>query len=97
MVIGAKSACMIGAAVRNRAVRRVADGQTFLVLAPLFAACLLSDSYYLNLYAGFVALHIIAALALARFLNGQTVRLLLPDEEKSDLVVRLELPTRSLK
>jgi diguanylate cyclase (GGDEF)-like protein len=97
MVIGAKSACIIGAAVRNCAVRRVAEGQVFLTLTPLIAACLLSDNPYMKLYAGFVVIHIVTALTLTKFLHGQTLRLLLQDEEKSDLVARLEIANQDLE
>ena len=97
MVIGSQSVCVIGAAVRNCGVRRAAEGQVFLTLVPLLVACLASDNTYLNLYAGFVALHIAAALSLTRFLHAQTVRLLRQDEEKSDLVARLEVAYQDLE
>jgi diguanylate cyclase (GGDEF)-like protein len=97
MVIGATSACIIGAAVRNCAVRHIAEGQVFLTLTPLIAACLLSDNPYMKLYAGFVVIHIVTALILTKFLHGQTLRLLLQDEEKSDLVARLEIANQDLE
>ena len=97
MVIGAQSACIIGGAVRNAAVRLIAYGQAFLTLTPVFAACLLSDSIYLNIYTEFVAIHILAALALTRYLNSQTLLLLRQDEEKSELVASLELAKQDLE
>jgi diguanylate cyclase (GGDEF)-like protein len=97
MVVGAQSACMIGAAVRNCAVKVVAAGQAFMTLVPLFICCVLSGSIYLNIYAAFVAIHILAALALTSFLNRQTLQLLLRDEEKSELVARLESAKQELE
>ncbi len=97
MVLSAQSACMIGGAVRNAAVRAIASGQAFLTLTPVFAACLLSGGGYLTIYAGFVALLIVAALALTRYLNRQTLLLLRQDEEKSELVASLELAKQDLE
>src|SRR4051812_21170981 len=75
IVVSAQSACVIGAAVRNNAVRIIASGQIFLTLTPLLACCLFADSIYLNIYAGFVVIHILAALELAKFLNQKTLLL----------------------
>ena len=97
MVIGAQSACIIGAVVRSCAVRVVADGQTFLTLTPLFVFCLVSGNTYLMIYAGFVAIHIYAALALSKFLHHQTLQLLIQDEEKSGLVGRLRAAKQDLE
>ncbi|PPQ38001.1 GGDEF domain-containing protein [Rhodopila globiformis] len=97
MIIGAQSACVIGAAARNNAVRLIAGGQIFLTLTPLLACCLVADNVYLNVYAAFVAVHILAALELARFLNQKTLRLLLQDEEKSALVAKLEAARQELE
>ena len=97
MIIGAQSACMIGAAVRNCSVRIVAEGQVFITLTPLFFFCLAANNVYLNLYAGFVALHFVAALTLTKFLHQQTLQLLLRDEERSELVGRLEAANQDLE
>jgi diguanylate cyclase (GGDEF)-like protein len=97
IVVSAQSACVIGAAVRNNAVRIIASGQIFLTLTPLLACCLFADSIYLNIYAGFVVIHILAALELAKFLNQKTLLLLLQDEEKSNLVTKLELARQELE
>nr|WP_294545220.1 diguanylate cyclase [uncultured Rhodopila sp.] len=97
MVLSAQSACMIGGAVRNAAVRAIASGQVFLTLTPVFVACLLTGSGYLNIYAGFVALLMVAALALTRHLNRQTRLLLRQDEEKSELVASLEAAKQDLE
>jgi diguanylate cyclase (GGDEF)-like protein len=97
LVIGVQSACVIGAAVRNNAVRVIAAGQIFLTLTPLLACCLLADGIYMNVYAAFVAVHIVAALELTRFLNQKTLRLLRQDEEKSALVASLEATRQELE
>jgi hypothetical protein len=85
---------VIGAAVRNSGVRVVAEGQA---LIPLFAACLLSSNIYLMLYAGFVLIHLYAALALSKILRRQTLRLPLQAEEKTELVGRLEAAKQKLE
>ncbi len=97
VAIGVLSANMVGAAVRNSAIRAISDGQIFLALTPLLVCCAISDNIYLNVFAAFVALHIYAALALTSFLHRQTLQLLTHDEEKSDLVVRLELANQELE
>jgi diguanylate cyclase (GGDEF)-like protein len=97
MVIGVLSANMAGAAVRNSAIRVVADGQIFLTLMPVLICCALSGDIYLNIFAGFIALHIYTALALSKFLHRQTLQLLHRDEEKSDLVTRLEVAKQELE
>jgi diguanylate cyclase (GGDEF)-like protein len=97
MVISAQSGCVIGAAVRNCGVRVVAEGQALITLIPLFVACLLSGNIYLMLYAGFVLIHLYAALALGKTLHRQTLRLLLQDEEKTELVGRLEAAKQELE
>jgi diguanylate cyclase (GGDEF)-like protein len=97
MVIGVLAANTAGVAVRNSAIRAVADGQILLTLVPLLVCCVLSDDIYLNIFAGFVALHIYSALVLSKFLHRQTLQLLLRDEEKSDLVRRLEVAKQELE
>jgi diguanylate cyclase (GGDEF)-like protein len=97
MVVGAQSACVIGAAVRNSAVRLIAAGQIFLTLTPLLGCCLFSDSVYLNIYAAFVVVHILAAMELTKFLHRKTLLLLQQDEEKSTLVASLELAKQELE
>jgi diguanylate cyclase (GGDEF)-like protein len=97
MVIGAQAACIMGAVVRNCAVRAIATGQAFLTLTPLAVCCLFSGSIYLNIYTGFVAVHILAAVVLAGFLNRLTVQLLQQGGEKSELVASLELAKQELE
>jgi diguanylate cyclase (GGDEF)-like protein len=97
VVIGVLSANMVGAAVRNSAIRAIANGQVFLALTPLLVCCAISDDIYLNAFAAFVAVHIYTALTLTRFLHRQTLQLLTHDEEKSNLVARLEIANQELE
>ena len=97
MVVGVQSATVIGAAVRNCAVRSVAAGQIYITLIPLFCACVLSGNTYLQIYAGFVVLHLLAALSLMNFLHAQTLRLLVQDEEKTALVTSLEAARQDME
>ena len=97
MVIAVQSATVIGAAVRNCAVRSVAAGQIYLTLIPLFCVCLMSGNVYFFMYAGFVVLHLLAALSLMNFLHAQTLRLLVQDEEKTALVTSLEAARQDME
>ena len=97
MVMAVQSATAIGAAVRNCAVRSVAAGQIYLTLIPLFCVCLMSGNVYFLMYAGFVVLHLVAAVSLMNFLHAQTMRLLVQDEEKTALVTSLEATRQELE
>ena len=97
MVIGMHAGLTAGGAVRNCAVPAVAAGQILLAGIPLFVATIASGDPYLRVYAGIVVLHIVAALALTAFLHEQTLRLLVQDEEKSELVERLEITKQELE
>jgi len=97
VVLAVQTACMMGGAVRNCAVRAVAVGQILLTQTPLAIACLLSGDPYLGLLAVFVVMNIIAALALSKFLHKQTKQLLLQDEEKTELVNSLEIAKQELE
>ena len=97
MVIGAQSAWIMGAATRNSGVRLVANGQVCLTLLPLCVACLLSGSFALRLYAGFVLLHWHGALTLIGFLHQQTLQLLMRDQQTSGLVASLEIANQELE
>jgi hypothetical protein len=77
MMIGMHAGLLTGGAVRNCAVPAVATGQVILGSVPLFLACAASGNPYLYVYAGIVALHIAAALALTKTLHKQTLQLLL--------------------
>lgn len=97
MIIGVHASVVMGGAVRNNCVPIVPLGQAIITEIPTAIACLLSDSQNLNLYAGFLILHIATAASLTKFLHRQTLRLLLVDAEKtmlvaekSELVGRLE-------
>jgi diguanylate cyclase (GGDEF)-like protein len=97
MVIGIHAGLAAGGAVRNCAVPAVAAGQIIVAGTPLFFVCIVSGNPYLDVYAGIVVLHIFAALALTKFLHRQTLRLLVQDEEKSELVERLEIAKLELE
>jgi diguanylate cyclase (GGDEF)-like protein len=97
MVIGTQSATMIGAAVRNCGIRKAAYGQIFLTLFPLFLACLISPNIYLKIYALFVALHVAAAWSLAKYLHDQMLTQLIQDQEKTELVARLEAANQDME
>jgi diguanylate cyclase (GGDEF)-like protein len=96
MVLGMHAGLVAGGAVRNCAVRVAAAGQTLFAAIPLFFACAASDNNYLHVYAGIVALHIVAALTLTKTLHDQTLQLLLKEGEKSDLVARLAAANQDL-
>lgn len=96
MVIGMHAGLVAGGAVRNCAVRAVATGQIVLAAIPLFFACLASGNPYLHVYAGIVALHLVAALTLTKHLHKQTLQLLLKEREASELVARLETANQDL-
>jgi hypothetical protein len=97
MVLGMHAGLVAGGAVRNCAVRAVASGQIILAAIPLFGVCVASGNPYLHVYAAIVAMHLVAALALTRFLRRQTLQLLLSAKEKSDLVDRLEAANQELE
>jgi diguanylate cyclase (GGDEF)-like protein len=97
MVLGMHAGLVAGGAVRNCAVRAVASGQIILAAVPLFCVCVASGNPYLHVYAGIVAMHLVAALTLTRFLRRQTLQLLLSAKEKSDLVDRLEVANQELE
>ncbi len=97
MVIGMHAGLVAGGAVRNCAVPLIAVGQILLSAIPLFVACVLSNNPYLQVYAGIVALHLLAALTLTKALHRQTLLLLLKEREKSDLVDRLAIANQELE
>jgi diguanylate cyclase (GGDEF)-like protein len=97
MVIGMHAGLVAGGAVRNCAVPAVAAGQILLSAIPLFIACVASGSPYLYVYAGIVALHVFAALALTKALHRQTLQLLLGKKAMSDLVDRLAIANQDLE
>ena len=97
MVLGMQASLFTGGAVRNRTVRAVAFGQILLGAIPLFFACVASGNNYLHVYAGIVALQIVAALTLTNALHDQSLQLLLKEGEKSDLVLRLAAANQDLE
>ncbi|HXW71286.1 MAG TPA: diguanylate cyclase [Methylocella sp.] len=97
MVIGMHAGLVGGGAVRNSSVRAVATGQIILASTPLFFACALSSNSYLHVYAGIVALHLVAALTIIASLHKQTLQLLLREKDKSDLVERLAIANEDLE
>jgi diguanylate cyclase (GGDEF)-like protein len=96
MLIGVQITCVAGGAVRNNSVPAVAIGQALLALIPPFFICATSSSRYMNVFTPFTVLNFFAAVSLVKFLHGQTLRLLLMDEEKNTLVNRLELANQEL-
>lgn len=96
LAIGMHAGLVVGGAVRNCAIRVVAEGQIVLASIPLFVACLASGNPYLIVYAGIVVLHLAAALKLTGHLNRQTMQLLLKEGETSGLIARLEATNREL-
>jgi diguanylate cyclase (GGDEF)-like protein len=97
MVIGMHAGLVAGGAVRNCAVPTVAAGQIVLAAVPLFFACVASGNPYLHVYAGIVALHLVAALALTKALHRLTLQLLLGKKSMSDLVDRLAVANQELE
>ena len=96
MTIGMHAGLVAGGAIRNCAVPTLAVGQTFLSTIPLFLACVACNDVYLHVYAGIIALHIVAVLTLTKHLHFQTLKLLLKEKEASDLVSRLEIANQDL-
>lgn len=97
IVVGAVSATVTNSAIRNCAVLSVAKVQIFVMLTPMFFACLASGNGYFVLLAFFLPLNGMTGLSIAKFLHGQTLQLLLRDEEKSELVARLEAARQELE
>ena len=97
MVAGMHAGLVTGAAARNCAVPALAIGQIFLSAVPLFFACVASGNPFLRVYAGIVALHLVAALALTKTLHEQTLKLLVQQQEGSDLADRLTIANQDLE
>jgi Diguanylate cyclase, GGDEF domain len=97
IVIGAVSATVTNSAIRNCAVLIVAKSQIFVMLTPIFFACLASGNGYFILFAFFLPLNGMTGLSIATFLHGQMLQLLLRNEEKSELVAGLEATREELK
>ncbi len=89
MVLGIHAGLITGGAVRNNAIREIALLQTVIGSPPLLLACVFSPSPYLHLYAGIVAIHFLAAVALSKFLNEQTMRLLTSEKQARELAAEL--------
>ena len=97
LVVGAQSAALMASAVRNCAVRAVADSRIFIMLTPMYFACLTSGNSYFVMFAFLIPFHAMAAVSTTKFLRGQTLQLLLRNEEKSELVAGLENARQQLE
>jgi diguanylate cyclase (GGDEF)-like protein len=97
IVVGSVSATVTNSAIRNCAVLAVAKIQIFVMLTPIFFACLASGNGYFVLFAVFLPLNGMTGLSIAKFLHHQTLQLLLRNEEKSELVARLEAARQELE
>jgi diguanylate cyclase (GGDEF)-like protein len=94
--------CLQGASVLFNAVRyatmRVNTGaQTILTLVPLLIALMLSGDWTYRLYALFVIPFFVNVVLYNTFLYRQTLKLFRQDQEKADLVVRLEAARQELE
>lgn len=89
LVLGIHAGLITGGSIRNNAVRAIAMTQIAIASPPLFVACLVTENPYLRVYAAIVAIHFMAALALVKFLHGQTIWILLKEREARDLAAEL--------
>ena len=97
MVVGAQSACVIGAQVRNCTLPRMSIAQALLSAVPLVLACWATCDILYIVYTLFVGLHVMAAVRLCRFLHRQTLAVLMQDHEKAALVGQLESANQELE
>lgn len=88
---GSRRALTSGGAFRNGAVPAVANGQIIIASAPLFVACLVASSPYLDFYAIVVILYAGAALGMTKLIHRQTCEVLLQQQEASALAAELAL------
>jgi diguanylate cyclase (GGDEF)-like protein len=100
--IGTLIACTLGAttlfsAVRHGTMRCVAVAQTVITLAPLSAALVASAMPAHILYGIFVVPFGVVVLSFNNLLHGQTLQLLRQDQEKTDLLHRLEIANQELE
>ncbi|MDA8251531.1 MAG: GGDEF domain-containing protein [Rhodospirillales bacterium] len=86
VVITVQIGFLAGAAARNNAVPAAALGQVYLTLLPLLLVCLLHPNRAYLLYSLLVLLQMAAAAATVRYLNHQTVSLLLANERNAALL-----------
>ncbi len=91
LALGIHAGLVLGGAVRNYAVRAVAEGQIILAGIPLIVACLVSGNPYFIVYAGITALHLVAALKITCHLRHQTLQLLIREKEARGMLARLEV------
>jgi diguanylate cyclase (GGDEF)-like protein len=97
MLINVQCTCVTAGAVRNNGVPAVAIGQILLALLPPAFICALSDSRYLNAFTPFVFVDFFGAVTMIRFLHGQTLAMMMADEEKSALLERLSASHQDLE
>jgi diguanylate cyclase (GGDEF)-like protein/PAS domain S-box-containing protein len=86
VLIAVQAGYVGGATVRNNASPAAALGQVYLTLVPLVVACLGTFDTNFMLFGVFVALHILANIALISFVSAQTVKLLVADESNARLL-----------
>lgn len=97
LVITVQSGYLAAAAARNNASPASAIGQLLLGRIPLIIACLATGNVYYAAFTIFVALHMVSATAIIRYLSSQNLKLLLADRGKAELIAQVNAVNAELQ
>ncbi len=97
LIVCVQGATVLFSAVHNATLRVIALVQACLTLVPLFLLLVLSDDWTHRLYGVFIIPFFANVLSYNTFLYRQTLKLFRADQEKADLLVRLESAKQELE
>jgi diguanylate cyclase (GGDEF)-like protein len=89
LVVATETVFIMAGAARNAASKYSARGQILLGLAPMFVACLLTGKAPYMLLSLAILFELFAAFALVEAFHERLVRLLVLNEENSDLITQV--------
>ena len=97
LIVCVQGASVLFSAVHNATLRVIAVVQACLTLIPLFLMLVLSDDWTHRLYGVFIIPFFANVLSYNSFLHRQTLKLFRADQEKAELLVRLEAARQELE